>query len=75
MDFKIDMVFTSHFCLQASYMCTQYTDSKKSCQVWRTVASYTKTRLVRLFSIEIDKIILKLYELSYIKAFHGKIVI
>jgi hypothetical protein len=22
--FKIDMVFTSHFCLQASYMCMQY---------------------------------------------------
>jgi hypothetical protein len=24
MDFKIDMVFTSHFCLQASYMFIQY---------------------------------------------------
>ena len=24
MDFKIDMVFTSHFCLQTSYMCMQY---------------------------------------------------
>jgi hypothetical protein len=25
-----------------------YTNSKKSCQVWRIVVSYTKTRLVRL---------------------------